>query len=125
MLTSSKQHKASKPAVVDLRAILAAEPDPNIPGKLIEANRRRLRNKLESIEQEILEYENIVGRGFNSIDINSIGDLLEVPIKCRLAQHESVKSFAQHVGVSQRQILRYEEEGYRNCSIQTLTKILE
>ncbi len=105
--------------------MLAAEPDPNIPKRLVEANRRKLRNKLESIEQQILEYEKIVKQGFDSLDIDSVEDLLQAPIKYRLAQHESVKRFAQHVGISQRQILRYEEESYRNCSIPTLIKILD
>ncbi len=72
MLTNAKQYKASKCAAIDLKEMLAAEPDPNIPKKLVEANRRKLRNKLESIEQQILEYEKIVKQGSDSLDIDSL-----------------------------------------------------
>ncbi len=47
------------------------------------------------------------------------------PIRYRIASHMSVDAFSRKVGVSARQIHRYEAEHYSNTNTSTLTKILE
>jgi len=125
MITSSQQHNASKEAANDLRKMLLAEPDPDIPTGLVAVNRKRLKKKLTTIEKDIKEYEESVKLDLSTLKFDKFEDLLKAPIRYRLANNESVKEFAEEVGINKRQILRYEEEAYQNCSIPTLFKILD
>ena len=47
------------------------------------------------------------------------------PIRYRIISHMSVDAFSLKVGVSARQIHRYEAANYSNANTSTLTKILE
>ena len=53
-----------------------------------------------------------------------MNDLLVAPIRYRLANHMSIEGFGRKVGVSARQIARYEKEEYQNINTSTLQKIL-
>lgn len=124
MITNSKQLKASKCAANDLREIILSRTDPTIPESLAKINRKILSKKLEKIEQDISEYESLITLDTSKFTFDNFEDLLKAPIKYRLANKETVKDFAREMRISQRQILRYEEESYSNCTISTLLKIL-
>ena len=47
------------------------------------------------------------------------------PIRYRIVSHMSVDAFSHKVGISARQIHRYEAANYSNANTSTLTKILE
>ncbi len=49
---------------------------------------------------------------------------MAIPIRYRIAAHMSVDAFSRKVGVSARQIARYERESYKNTNTSTLRKIL-
>jgi len=124
MITSKLQLKASKKAMATLREILEAEPSPQLSPKLAQATRKKTERKLSEIKGEINEYETYSNANLEDIPMTSFDDLLKAPIRCRLAMNESVKEFAELLEVNKRQILRYEEEGYENCSMTTFKKIL-
>ena len=61
-------------------------------------------------------------------EINSeviFGDLMIVPIRYRIAANMSIDAFSRKVGVSARQIARYETENYQNTNSRTLQKIFK
>jgi transcriptional regulator with XRE-family HTH domain len=48
-----------------------------------------------------------------------------VPIRYRIASHMSIDAFSRKVGISARQIIRYERDKYQNTNSSTLRKILD
>ena len=58
-------------------------------------------------------------------EIHSVDDLMVAPIRYRIAAHMSIDEFGRKVGISPRQIARYENEGYQNIDSSTFRKILK
>lgn len=125
MLTSEKQLKASIKAQSVLIEAINAPVNPDIPAMLVKANRRKVQRKIDAIQAEIDEYQRMKAEVVSEIKISSLVDLLKAPIRYRISRGETVDAFAKEVGVNKRQILRYEEKAYENCSIPTLMQILE
>lgn len=71
------------------------------------------------------EYDALKNSRPEDIEIHSRDDLLTAPIRYRIAARMSVDEFGRRVGVSARQIVRYESEGYQNITSSTLQKILK
>ncbi|UAA37418.1 hypothetical protein KIH87_11905 [Paraneptunicella aestuarii] len=125
MLTSEKQLKASIKALSVLMEAIEAPVNPDIPAMLVKANRRKVQQKIDAIQAEIDEYQSLKTLAVSEIKVNSLVDLLKAPIRYRISKGETVDAFAKEVSVNKRQILRYEEKAYENCSIPTLMQILE
>ncbi len=125
MLTSKIQYNAAKRAAESLKKALETEANPNLSAKLVAANRSKIQRKLDKIEQEIVEYEINRKRDISQIPIHSMDDMLIAPILYRIAKNKSLVEFAEMTGISKRQIIRYEAEQYKNCSIVTLQQIFK
>jgi hypothetical protein len=80
---------------------------------------------MAEIRRDIEEYEALKNSRPEEIEIHSLDDLLTAPVRYRIAAHMSVDTFGRKVGVSARQIIRYESEGYQNITSSTLQKILK
>jgi len=72
----------------------------------------------------IEEYDALKDSKPSDIEIHSLDDLMVLPIRYRIAAHMSIDAFSRKVGVSARQIARYERESYQNTNSSTLRKIL-
>jgi len=125
MITSQQEYETTKRKKAMLEESLAAPGRAGVPVEVVEAARAQTRDLIGEMQAEIEEYERTIRSAPNEIPVNSVDDLLVAPIRYRLAAHMSTESFARTVGVSARQIFRYEQEGYRNCSVPNLAKILE
>ena len=78
----------------------------------------------DEIQRNMEEYDRLKESNPSDIEIHSLDDLMVVPIRYRIAAHMSVDAFSRKVGVSARQITRYETENYQNTNSSTLRKIL-
>jgi len=125
MITSDKQYAASKEQLAMLGESLSAENDKAIPEIVKNASKAQLKSLVAEVQAEIAEYENLKSIKLEELEIHSIHDLMVTPIRYRIASHMSVDAFSRKVGVSARQIHRYEAENYSNVNTSTLTKILE
>ena len=125
MITSDKQYAASKEQLAMLQESLSAENDKDIPEIIKNASREQLKSLISDIQTEIDEYEKLKSIKLEELEIHSIQDLMVTPIRYRIVSHMSVDAFSRKVGVSARQIHRYEAENYSNVNISTMTKILE
>jgi len=125
MITSDKQYAASKAQLAMLKESLSAENDEAIPEIVKNASKAQLKSLIAEVQAEIAEYENLKSIKLEELEIHSIHDLMVTPIRYRIASHMSVDAFSRKVGVSARQIHRYEAENYSNVNTSTLTKILE
>ena len=125
MILSQQQYTATRKKLKMLEDSLSAPRREGVPEEFVQAALAQTRELMGEMQAEIAEYERITTSGPAEIPVNSIQDLLVAPVRYRLASHKSTEAFARVVGVSARQIFRYEQEDYRNCSVPNLTKILE
>lgn len=123
MITSEKQLIVSRKKIVELRAsILKMERDTK---PFIKASVMELKSLIKKIEQEMKDYETLKEKGIEAIELNDLSEIMLLPIKYRIAKRMTQESFAREMEVPVRMIARYESEGYRNISGDTLHKILK
>jgi len=125
MITSDKQYAAAKEQLAMLTASLSSQKKKGVPDLIEKAGKAQLQELISEIQLNIEEYEVLKESKPSDIEIHSLDDLMLTPIRYRIAAHMSVDAFGRKVGVSARQIARYELEGYRNTNSTTLQKILE
>ncbi|NQY38444.1 MAG: hypothetical protein HRT37_26640 [Alteromonadaceae bacterium] len=124
MITSKIQYKASLKAVETLKKTLNAKPSDNWSEGLAKATMKKTQRKINEIEENIKEYEHYTSSEVTHIYLDTLDDLMKAPIRIRLVLGESVKEFADELDINKRQILRYEEEQYENCTMATFKKIM-
>lgn len=125
MITSDKQYDAAKYQLARLVESLAAPTKANVPDIIASAGRAQTEELAAEIQRNIEEYERLKNTRLEDIEIHSLEDLIATPIRYRIAARMSVDEFSRKVGVSARQIIRYESEGYQNITSSTLQKILK
>ncbi len=125
MITSDKQYAAAKEQLAMLTASLSSQKRKGVPDLIENAGKAQLQELISEIQLNMEEYEGLKESKPSDIEIHSLDDLMLTPIRYRIAAHMSIDAFGRKVGVSARQIARYELEGYRNTNSTTLQKILE
>ena len=125
MITSDKQFEAAKHQLALLAESLAAPNKTDVPDVIAQAGRAQIEDLMAEIQRSIDEYEQLKNSHPMDVEIHSLDDLMTAPIRYRIAAHMSVDEFGRKVGVSARQIIRYESEGYQNITSSTLQKILK
>lgn len=124
MITSDKQYNAAKQQLELLNQSLSLIKKNEVPAVIVTANTLQLAELIAEIKAELNEYEALKNYNIADIEIHSLDDLMTTPIRYRLAAQMSIDMFGQKVGVSPRQIARYEKECYQNTTTSTLRKIL-
>ena len=124
MITSDRQLNVSKGKIIDLKKELSSGKNASLHPSLKKAAKAQVLALIENLEAEIKEYEELKSLGLKGIKIVSPEDLFLLPIKFRIAKNLSQESFSHLVGVTLRQIARYEVEGYQNIQGETFKKIL-
>ena len=128
MITSDKQYATARKKLAMLKESLAEakeQPVNSVPDIIRETNEGQLQSLINEIRAEIEEHEKLKSTKLEELAIHSIRDLMVTPTRYRIASHMSVEKFGRKVGVSVRQIHRYEAENYSNVNTSTLIKILE
>ena len=125
MITSDKQYAAAKEQLSMLVQSLSAPVKKDVPAVIQEAAKSQIKELIAEIQEKTDEYSKLVKNHNDGvvIEIRSLGDLLVAPIRYRLANHMSIEAFGRKVGISARQIARYEKEEYQNITTSTLQKI--
>jgi len=125
MITSYRQNEAAKRQLEDLTKSLTRPMKENVPKVVTNAGKAQLQGLIAEIQRDLDEYESLKNSRPEDIEIHSLDDLICTPIRYRIAAHMSIDEFGRKVGVSARQIIRYEREGYQNINSNTLQKILK
>lgn len=125
MITSDKQYAAAKKQLVLLTTSVSSARKEGVPDFIAQAGKAQMQELISEIQMNIEEYERLKESKPSDIEIHSLDDLMIVPIRYRIAAHMSIEAFSRKVGVSARQIARYETENYQNTNSSTLRKILE
>ncbi len=125
MITSDKQYAVAKEQLAMLTESLSSPKKEDVPDLIEKASKAQLQELTDEIQLKLEEYDALKDSKPSDIEIHSLDDLMVAPIRYRIAAHMSVDAFGRKVGVSARQIARYELESYRNTNSSTLRKILE
>jgi len=125
MITSHKQNEAAKQQLANLTKSLATPIKENVHDVIANAGKAQIQGLIAEIQHDLDEYERLENSRPEDIEIHSLDDLITTPIRYRIAAHMSIDEFGRKVGVSARQIIRYESEGYQNITSSTLQKILK
>ncbi len=124
MITSDRQLKASKEKLAELKKSLQKSPSSSMNPILVKSAKVQTQSVIQEIENEISLYEDLKTKGTAAIKLNSIADVLSLPVMYRVAKGLSQEQFARLVDVGLRQIARYESEGYENINGENFKKIL-
>jgi len=124
MITSDKQYKASKEQLAMLSESMTSTRKEEVPEVIETASKAQIQELMDEIQLSVEEYEKLKSSKPSDIEIHSLDDLMVVPIRYRISAHMSIDAFSRKVGISARQIARYETESYQNTNSSTLRKIL-
>lgn len=124
MITSDKQYTATKKQLAMLTESLSCTKKKDVPDVIEKAGKSQLQDLINEIQKSIDEYDMLKNSKPSDIEIHSLDDLIVTPIRYRIAAGMSVDTFGRKVGVSSRQIARYENEKYQNINSSTLQRIL-
>ena len=125
MITSDKQYEAAKKQLLMLTESLSSPVKKGVPDEIEQAGRAQTRELIAEIQEAINEYHALRNSKPSDVEIHSVDDLMVAPIRYRIAAHMSIDEFGRKVGISPRQIARYENEGYQNINSSTFRKILK
>jgi len=123
MITSRKQYDAAKSQLAMLKASISAKKKDGVPEAIYQAGVSQYKELAQEIENKIGEYEKLVNGELSDVRINTIDELMTAPIRYRIATKMSVDEFGRKVGISARQIMRYEKAQYKNINATTFLDI--
>ncbi|MBI4605346.1 MAG: helix-turn-helix transcriptional regulator [Planctomycetes bacterium] len=122
MITNDRQYRISKAQAARFERTLAQFDEspsghPEVPQRLIRAQREALASQLESLRQEIKEYERLRGSRRRPLDLAAIAELPETLIRARIAAGLTQRQLASRLGLKEQQIQRYEKDRYARASL--------
>ena len=82
-----------------------------------------VKSQLADLESELREYESLKAGEFQLDELNLVAELPTVLIKARIAQGLSQRELAEHIGVKEQQIQRYEATDYASASLARIREV--
>lgn len=125
MITSEKQLLVTIEKINTLKQSLKAPANKDMKAIFQKAARAQTEALIEELGEQVKEYNSLRSDGLKAIKVKNASDWLLIPIRFRIAKKMSQDAFSHLVGVSVRQIARYEAEEYSNVQTETLKKILD
>lgn len=98
---------------------------PGLHPKLIKAQRDALQSQLQSLQQEIKEYEKTKASKQPQLDLTKLNDLPQALIRARIASGLSQRELAIRLGLKEQQIQRYEATKYASASLSRVLEIAQ
>ena len=130
MIENARQYRITKAqaakfaqAVKDFDMRQSAHID--VHPKLIKAQRDALKSQLESLQQELKEYEKTKASRKPQIDLTKLTDLPQALIRARIASGLSQRELATRLGLKEQQIQRYEATKYASASLMRVIEVAQ
>ena len=90
---------------------------------IAKAQHDAVKSQLADLESELREYESLKAGAFQLDELNLVEELPTVLIKARIAQGLSQRELAEHIGVKEQQIQRYEATDYASASLARIREV--
>lgn len=130
MIENARQYRITKAqaakfaqAIKEFDLCQAAHVD--VHPKLIKAQRDALKSQLESLQQELKEYEKTKASRKPQIDLTKLTDLPQALIRARIASGLSQRELATRLGLKEQQIQRYEATKYASASLMRVIEVAQ
>lgn len=129
MITNARQYRITKAQAEKFRQALEEFNDSpsahaaDVHPRLIRAQREAIASQLETLEQEVEEYERLQKSRRRHLDIEQIAELPESLIRARIAAGLSQRELAQRLGLKEQQIQRYEATKYESASLKRVLEV--
>lgn len=92
---------------------------------LIKAERDAVQSQLDSLREEMTEYEALRSGRRRTFTLESFADLPNALIQARVASGLTQKQLAQRLGLKEQQIQRYEATGYASANFKRINAIMD
>jgi ribosome-binding protein aMBF1 (putative translation factor) len=92
---------------------------------LLKAERDALQSQLDSLREEIAEYEALRSGRRRTFTLESFADLPNALIQARIAAGLTQKQLAQRLGLKEQQIQRYEATGYASANFKRIAAVMD
>jgi ribosome-binding protein aMBF1 (putative translation factor) len=128
MITNAKQYKISKAAARKFEEGLKAfeqEDHGNTPEILVKAQRDAIKSQLETLKEEIKEYEKLTRRETPPKELELIPKIPEQLIAARISRGWTQKELAEQVGLHTQKIQEYEKTRYTSVSLGRVKQIAQ
>ncbi len=102
-----------------------AEEASALPPLLLEAERDALNSQLDTLREEIADYEILRSGQRRTFTLESFTGLPNALIQARIAAGLTQKQLAQRLGLKEQQIQRYEATGYASANFKRITATIE
>ena len=93
--------------------------------RMLKAERDALKSQLESLKEELSEYERLKSHDTSIILADSLEQLPVGLIQARIAAGLSQRALAQRLGLKEQQIQKYEAERYATASFRRLSQVAQ
>lgn len=128
MIRNARQYRITKAQAEKFRRALDEFDDrlvahPRVHPKLIKAQRDAIASQLETLEQEIEEYERLQKSRRRQLDLELVADLPEALVRARIAAGLSQRELAERLGLKEQQIQRYEATKYESASLKRIIEV--
>ncbi|MCY4672179.1 MAG: helix-turn-helix transcriptional regulator [Bacteroidetes bacterium] len=128
MITNERQYRITRKKADRFREAiedLVSNQDnrPDIPPRLIQAEREAMESQLADLVAELAEYERLKSRSHSVLSVNSFDELADGLIRARIASDLSQKALADRMGLKAQQIQRYEATRYASASYERLREV--
>jgi transcriptional regulator with XRE-family HTH domain len=128
MITNERQYKITKAelgrlqaALGELDQVISKSPDVD---PVDQVHRASLASQVEEFSQLVTEYEQLISKKENQIEVRQFGELPTALIKARITMGMNQKDLAERLGVKEQQVQRWEADGYANISFANLKKVV-
>lgn len=128
MIRNARQYRITKAQAEKFRRALNEFDDrpsahAGVHPKLIKAQRDAIVSQLESLEQEIEEYERLQKSRRRQLDLDLVVELPKALIRARIAAGLSQRELADRLGLKEQQIQRYEATNYESASLKRVLEV--
>jgi ribosome-binding protein aMBF1 (putative translation factor) len=128
MIRNEREYRITKAAAEKFeRALEEFDPrpsaHPNVHPRLIQAQRDAMASQLETLQQEVKDYERLRFSRKRLVDPSKIAELPQRLIRARIAAGLSQKELALRLGLKEQQIQRYEATNYQTASLKRVLEV--
>lgn len=120
MITNQRQYRITKAQAARLREALAeaGQESTELDPRLRQAMRDGLDSQLQTLQQELDEYESLRSGRPAVFELHSLTELPQALIRGRIAAGLSQRQLAERLGLREQQVQRYESSGYAGVSLE-------
>jgi ribosome-binding protein aMBF1 (putative translation factor) len=128
MIRNQRQYKITKAQAAKFEQALQtfAERSPQTAGvhpRLVQAQREAIASQLESLQDELKEYERLQRTKQPKLKLELVTELPQTLIRARISSGLSQRELAERLGLKEQQIQRYEATNYETASLRRVIEI--